>query len=530
MKPRRRKSTREPATRRIPGLVPRFLLTPLTPLFIAGIYCTTIAAIAFSFHRIGDYAVETDFYWAYAPHAKQILAGNLVVDQFKGPGYELVLAVFGAVMHDFFHAGMIISIVSAGAVLFFTYRLIDRLFGSEAAFLTCLVVATNHIFLVSSYTASTDMFFNMLAVIVLYLLLRREEIRLREITAAGLVAGFAYVTRYNAVSFFLAAIVGLLLLDYARVDWRKRLVTTGSFLGASLLFIVPWGLYCKAQTGSFFYNNNHLNIAYEMFGKGRMSWDEYCFAYSSQFHSYFDVVAHDPILFFKHIGINVFDHIWSDFSLLMGLYVGVFAVGGVIALAVQRINRRQAMFFLFAGAFYLVLLPVFYGERFSLYLAPTFALLAIAFFQWKSFPSPGFQRFGLKHLLLAGVIAISANLSFRHVEAEISSGPVEILQIRDVFFQNPGNSKPGQHIVARKPHIAYYLNMDFTPFPYVNTLEELLTESRKSGATHLYYSTIEAGLRPQFRFLLDARRAPPELRPIVQTAFPPSVLYELKPE
>ncbi len=530
MKARDRNPPRETSLRRAATLLPRFILMSQMPLIFAGGYVVIMAAVAFSSHHIGDYAVETDFYWAYAPHAKQLLSGNIIVDQFKGPGYEMVLAAFSSATADLFGAGMAISLLSAGIVLFLTYKLVTKLFNPEAGFLTSLVMATNHIFLVSSYTASTDMFFNLLAVLVLYLLLSSGEFRLKNIAAAGAVAGFAYITRYNAVSFFLAGILGILFLNFGRTDWRRRLLATAVFLGSALPFIVLWGIYCRSQTGSFFYNNNYLNIAYEMFGKGKMSWDQYCYAYASQFHSYFDVLAHDPYGFLTQIAINSADHFWSDLSLLMGLPVGIFAIGGILALAIRRIDRRQMMFFVFACTFYLILLPVFYGERFSLYLIAPLALLAVSFFQWDKFPSPGFPSFGLKHLLLTGIIVVSATLSFRHVNTEIGSGPAEILQIRDVFLQNPANSRPGQRVVARKPHIAYYLNMEFIPFPYVETLDDLLAQSRSSGATHLFYSAIEAGLRPQFRYLLDPRRAPPGLRPIVQTSYPPSVLYELTKE
>jgi hypothetical protein len=513
-----------------PGLLPRFLLTPRTALFIAGTFCIVMSSIAFSLHSIGGYAVETDFYWAYAPHAKQILAGHLIVDQFKGPGYELVLAAVGAAVRDFFRAGMIISIASAVVALYLTYKLVARLFSNESAFLVCLVAATNHIFLISSYTASTDMFFNMLAVIVLYLLLRSDELRLPEMAAAGAIAGFAYITRYNAVAFFFAAIVGLLVLNYKTVAWRKRLIAAGLFMGASLLFIAPWGLYCRAQTGSFFYNNNHLNIAYEMFGKGKMEWDEYWHSFAPKFRSYLDVLAYDPGAFCRQITTNAVEHFTSDLSLLVPLPLGIFAVAGIIALFAQRLNRQQVMFFLFSAAFYVVLLPVFYGERFSLFLVPTIALLAISFFQWKKIPTIGFERFGLKHLLLVTVLVVSAATSYQRVAQDIDSGPREILKVRDLFFRNSGNAKPGQRIVARKPHIAYYLNMEFIPFPYVDTLDDLLRECRKAGATHLYYSTVEAGMRPQFRYLLDPHLAPPELHPIVLAVFPPLVLYELKSE
>lgn len=530
MKQRKKKRELQEKNSRTTLIVPQGWLTARTPAVLAVAYLLVMVIIGFTYHKIGDYGVETDFYWAYVPNAKHILEGKLGVDPFKGPGYDLVLAAAGAVVGDFFSAGMLISLLSAAGVLFLTYRLLARLFSTDTAFLVSVALATNFVFLKSSYTAGTDMFFDVLAVAVLYLLLRRDEFRLADFVAAGIVTGFAYVTRYNGVAFYLAAVVGLLLLNYKGVGWHDRVRGVGAFIGSSLVFVVPWGLYCMKETGKFFYNHNHLNIAYEMFGKGKVGWDEYWTSVAPKFKSYLDVVAASPSSFFKQIGVNAYDHFWRDVSQLVGLPMGIFALGGILALIIQKIDRKQAMYFVYSMAFYTVLLPVFYGERFSLFLAPTIILLSICFFQWKSIPSIGFSSFRLKNLVLLGAMVFTTYSSVQQVSSDIGSGPTEILEVRDAFFRSPDNVSGGRSVVARKPQIAYYLNMKYVPFPYVNTMEDLIAELKKSGANYLFYSWIEAGMRPQFRYLLDPRNAPVGFRPIVQFPYPPAVLYELKIE
>lgn len=526
----RKKQPRPQQSPQAVTLLPRLLLHSRVPLVLAAAYFIIMTIISFTYHKIGDYDVETDFYWTYANDARDILHGNLVVDQFKGPGYEVALAAVGFLTGEFFKAGMIISLVSSALVLFMTAKLITKFFNAEAAVLVCIALATNHFFLVNTYSAATDMFFNLLAVSVLFLLLRHDDLRLADMIMAGLLTGFAYITRYNALSFYVGAIAGLLFLNYKNVDWKKRLTAASVFVGSSMIFVLPWGFYTLATKGAFLFNNNHLNIAYEMYGKGKLGWDEYWHNFSGKFNSYFDVVAYDPGTFIKQIAFNAVDHFWKDISLLVGIPIGIFALGGIIAFVAQRPNRRQIMFFLFSAAFYAVLIPVFYGERFSLYLAPAIILLSVLFFQWKKIPAVGFSGFGLKHIVLLGAIALTAYGSVRSVAATIDSGPVEILQVRDAYFRNSTNASTGKTIVARKPHIAYYLNMKFIPFPYVATMEELVRACRRAGADYLFYSEIEAGLRPQFSYLLDARRAPPGFKPIVQIYYPPAVLYELMHE
>ncbi|MGA2624621.1 MAG: glycosyltransferase family 39 protein [Bacteroidota bacterium] len=510
--------------------LPQFFTGERAPLFISVLYFIVMCSTAFTYHTIGDYGVETDSYWTYIPQAQNILKGVLEVDQFKGPGYEFVLAAVSSVTGELFRAGMLISLVSAAVVLYLTYKVIAKFFNPECALVVSVALATNYTFLKYSYTTGTDMFFNMLAVIVLFFLLKSTELRLWELAVAGAVTGYAYVTRYNAISFYLAAVAGLILLNYKNLPMKDRLTAAGVFILASLVFVVPWSLYCHRETGSFSYNKNYVNIAYEMYGKGKVSWDEFWWKMSGKFSSYVDVLVQNPGGFVRQILVNAGEHFWNDISSLVELPLGIFAAGGIVALIQQKVDRRQGMYFIFAAAFYLVLLPVFYGERFSLFLAPTILLLTVVFFQWRRIPAMGFARFGVKHVVLIVVMFIAGRTAIEKVASDIDSGPSEILQLRDAFFQHSAGAPEGTVIMARKPQAAYYLKMKFVPFAYVNSIGELISECRKHRVDYLFYSGIEAGLRPQFSYLLDPARAPRQLHPVVQVYNPPAVLYQMKYE
>jgi hypothetical protein len=487
-----------------------------------------LGTLIFTFHRIGDYAVETDFYWSYAPHAAEILHGKIAIDQFKGPGYELVLAVVGAVMGDFFRAGVLISVLSAAGVAFLTFRLLAILWDRETAFLVSCGLAVNFTFLTSAYTASTDMFFNLLMVGTATLLVGREHWTWRDVALAGALSGYAYLTRYNAIALIVAGIGGLLFLSPASVPWRRRGAGALLFSAAFLLVVGPWLLYTKSQTGSFFFNNNFFNIAYEMYGKGRFGWDEYWATLAPRFHSYADVVAYDPARFAGQLAFNTVDHLWKDMTLLVSPAIGLPAAGGLVAVIVTRMTRWQGRYLLISLVSYGVLLPVFYGERFSLYLAPTMFLLAVLFFKWRMVPLGAREGGGLRIALVGAAILIGGVAGVQRVAAEIGSGPVELLDLRAAYRARYPHAEEGAKLVARKPHVAYYLDMAFVPFPYVGTIDDLRREVRTRGATHLYYSVVEAGMRPEFQFLLDPRRAPEGFEPMLQVNNPPGVLYRLR--
>jgi hypothetical protein len=131
-----------------------------------------------------------------------------------------------------------------------------------------------------------------------------------------------------------------------------------------------------------------------------------------------------------------------------------------------------------------------------------------------------------------GVIAIVLFLwtGYSSVEfnrVNIDSGPKEIVSIAGWVHQNLGEAEHGKIVIARKPHIAYYLDMKLEMFPYVNSYEELVAHMRKSNASYLYFGLMEAGMRPQFQSLLDPQSAPKELKPLTYTINPPAVLYKV---
>ena len=47
-------------------------------LGITAVYFIVMAIVSFSFHKVGDYGVETDFFWGYVPAAKDFLCSSFL--------------------------------------------------------------------------------------------------------------------------------------------------------------------------------------------------------------------------------------------------------------------------------------------------------------------------------------------------------------------------------------------------------------------------------------------------------------------
>src|SRR5207247_6023880 len=92
--------------------------------------------------------------------------------------------------------------------------------------------------------------------------------------------------------------------------------------------------------------------------------------------SYADVVRLDPGRFLGVMAKNVVDHLRRDLSELLPLLWGLLAILGGILLARERPGRRVAGYVCFWALYFLTLVPVFYGARFSLPLLALYLLLA----------------------------------------------------------------------------------------------------------------------------------------------------------
>ncbi|HAP36390.1 MAG TPA: hypothetical protein DCQ28_10770 [Bacteroidetes bacterium] len=492
---------------------------------LAVVYLGIMLYIGLTYHVVGDYHVETDFFQAYVPSAKDILKGIWTIEDFRGPAYPSLLALFSIVFKDFFTAGIIVSTVTASLTLFFTFELIKKLFRSDIALIVVLLTALNKTFVQYSYTAGTDMTFNCFAAATIYFLLKDEQRSWVNIVLSALSASLAYLTRYNGI-FVLAAIpVIITVFNIYKIEMKQRLIVSGGFVGSFFLFIAPWGFHSLNEKGSFFYNKNYLNIAYEMFGKGKMGWDQYWNVESSKYSSLSQVIFVDPGLFVSTLFKNMYEHLFSDLNLLVGWGIGVFFIAGIIGLWRYRPNARQSAFFTFGGLMFVVLLLVFYGERFSMYLIPvytTFAVVPLTWERWRKIP---FYN-GLIVALVLIVWTAVGSYSFNRLN--IDSGPKEIKVIADWFNANIKDTDESKIVVCRKPHIAYYINKTMKYFPYVNTFADLELETKKLKAEYFFYGLFEANMRPQFQSLLKPANAPAWLEPIAYTSTPPSVLYKVK--
>ena len=487
---------------------------------------------AFTIHRIGNYAVETDFYWKYGPAAAALKQGRVLIEHFdsKGWGYPLVVAAFSFLGLDLFRAGQLVAVLSACVAAWGVFRIHQRLLGATLAFLSLLVLVVNSTFLANTYEVGTDMFFFAVVIGSIALLLGPERPGRLSIAASGLLAGWAFSTRYNGLILWPAAVMALVaILDRDRPG-PARLRRAALWSAGFLIAAAPWLYVNWAHTGNPLTNNNYTNVGFAVFGEG--NWERFFYGSDRKIHSFADVVLLDPARFAKTMVSNTVDHVKRDLIELMPFPWGVFAVGGLLVVALTRRTRAWGAYLLFGALYFLTLVPVFYGLRFSLPMLAFYSALAVAPFGWDRLSAyvSGIERrfplrvFAFLLLWMSGAVGAYGKANDPRNPESIHAGPYEIEEAAAYLKSHAA----GETLLARKPHVAFLAGMRFAPIPQIDTPAALHEVAVKSGAKYLLVSGAEMALRAAVRPFAEPDAQVPGFRRVFESQG--ALVYEVLPD
>jgi hypothetical protein len=534
-------------------LSPQSAIRRLLPYLITLIFFFVIVQAARQ-HPYGTYTTETDFYQFYAPDAEHLASAEFPENTFNGPGYPLMLALLTKVTGDVFVAGKIISVASATLTVLLTFLLFEKLFGFWVGIGAQLLVTVCTQFPSFAVTTTTDLFFLMLCVAAMYMFINDAlAVRWRIILTAAL-TGYAYLTRYNGLFLLATFALGIVALNYFATTRRNRLRNSAIFIGVFLVTISPWLVANYRHFGSPFYNTNYLNIATEFYPElaNNSVFQEGTRGLSEKFHSLGEVLRYDPKRMLTHYPENLFEALSNSITLdLVDDWLGWFAVAGFVLALIER--RTKAVFLvLLSGVFYFLVVGLTHWEsRYYFYVMVLYAGLAayaaIRPFQFLSerflvakasdensgIVATGGMRGQRPFLNVAAVLAsmilfsvIWANayaVSKKTLITFLASHPTEI-PAASAFIKGEGPAHP--HIVARKPHLAFFTRGEWVFIPMVKSLDELKAWLAENPVDYLAFGVREAQARPELKALQDRSQAPAWLVPVWSDDARKFVLYK----
>lgn len=476
-----------------------------------------------TFHKMGSYGVETDFYWAYAPDAARIADGQLPREPGIGPGYGLFLALFNFFFRDWFLSGKLLSITSAALGGFFTFRLFRDLFDGRSAFFT--MVIWHLVVMPFSLVASTDVFVAMLVAASLSAFYNGGQISTRNIVISAVVMGYSYLTRPNVVVLPLAVLLILLFLNPVNETLPGRVRLAAYFLGIFVLVNLPWNAILFFASGEPVRSDSYLIIASHFYGgPGIVSSEDMKMA-AEKFDSLWAVVSYDFGHFVKHYVGNLYRHTYD--ILLKSLRFPLFLfVGAGFFVLLPRLTKLQFSLFLFPALSFALLCLVHYEPRYYLYIISFYIFPAVYFFSFlKETTSATWARRLLPPAAFSACAVFVLMFSARDIRATIADEPRALLDAAKAIKERVSD---GESVIARKPHLGYLTNLQTKYFPMAKTIDDLLTYARAEKANYLLYSKIESKMRPELNSLLEPDSLPEQFELLYLSRQTGTVVYKLR--
>ena len=484
----------------------------------------------FTEHRIGNYAVETDFYWKYGPAARDLLHGRVAIENYdsKGWGYPAAVALLSIFGLDPFRAAQILALLSAVLVGLLFYRLHRSLLGPAVALGSLLLLLSNETFLANTYEVGTDMFFFAVVIGSIALLLGRGNPSGRTLLGSGLLAGWAFSTRYNGLFLWPGAIVLLIAVRTVDGPLADRIRRAGVWSAGFIAAALPWLIVNAVHTGNPLTNSNYVNVGYAVYGEG--NWEKFFYGGTRAIHSFADVILLDPARFVGAMGKNLFEHVRKDATELLPAIWGGLAVLGGFLLIRERPGRRVAGYAILWALYFLTLVPVFYGTRFSLPLLAFWLLLAA----WPFFshtlgrPLRAIEgSFPLRVFVFLAIWLTTALQAYQWTEdpqnpEQLRAGPYELIPA--VGFLSAHGA--GESLLARKPHAAFMARMRFVPIPQFETPDSLHAIADRERARYVLVSGAELAMRAGMRPFASGAEIPGFARVFES---PGALVYEVKP-
>ncbi len=499
-------------------------------LAVIALYAAGALAMVFGPHRVGDVLTETDFYGAYGPGARALLQGHLDPSRYgvQGPLFEFVVAALGFVVRDLFVAAQLVSVAAMVALLVSWRALFTRWLGTTGGAIAVTLLACNPWTWRFAWSATTDALALGLQALALWALLggdRAQGPTLRRTALAGLLAGLAFLTRYNFVVLAPAGLA-IVLLGWNDVPRERRVAHALAFALGLIVPVAPWFLYSAAH-GGLSRGQLHMNIAYEVFARPKgIVLDVFQRDMESQFPTLWSVIARDPGAVIGRMLHNVGEHLALDARGLAGGALATTAVLGVVVAWRRGTFTTLRAPLLVWGLLFLSLVPAPHGERYSLATLPAWVALATVLLVSTRF-ALALGPVHLKLLLLPVLLAFSLRDTVASTRRTLDQLPVEVLE---AAAQIRSQVRPGDKVFARKPHFAWYAGLTPVAVPLTDNLADWGAIAREGKVRWLYFSWPEAQLRPAFEWLLDSTSAVPGLTVRGATKHWPALVYEIGPD
>lgn len=498
---------------------------PAERVALALVVVTMLVVLVLSIQRhYFSFGEESDFLWTFLPEATRLQAGLPLYNAFHPPLYSMVLAWVEPVFDDWLITGLAVSFVSALVALLANLSLFRDLVGRTAEPWVIAGCLCSPVFLITASQASSDAFF--LAMYSSALALAARGVHSGRVpfwVGAGLCAGLTGLIRMNGI-IMIVLLAAPLLIRTATL--RRRSVLVLCLAGAMATPIAGWWVVSQTSGAPFWPTDagRVLGATYFSGDAPRLSLEAMNAVDDGRFGGALDVVRENP----AHVARIYLEDLYrlvNGIPVLLGTPLRLVAFAGLLSLVFVYRARPFVALLVLTGLHAMLVNFKPFSPRYYMFLVPLLGVgigaLVSVLGARVSGATPGFRRarrvIAVSVCLAVCVSALEAGArAYVHghtADREIGAA-VQVLR---------GRVEPEDIVVARKPHLAYYLGARALDFPEVRSLAELRRSLRTSlgepdpsapeaGVIFLYVGSYERLMRPELAAELDLIPVPSWLR------------------
>ena len=290
------------------------------------------------------------------------------------PGYPLLIAAFFPLVGEWELAGQIVSLFFGVLLLWPLYLLFREIYDARIAAVACLLAGLSPF--LARYSAhvrseSPFLFFSTLALWLFYQGMQSR--RLGRFLQGGLVAGFGYLIRPEALGFLVIvpAFLGLFWLLKRESDGLWRFNAAAVWCAAFMLFALPFITYLSIETGHWGALSRKagvtLGVSLQEYGLLEADGQEVPGGESVEF---LDFVRHHPLRYLQKIALGFFPTFGVFFEALHFSYVP-FLLAGLYFVFRDKFWQRKDFLILSFVCFYLfAFLLILVRRRYALQVVP----------------------------------------------------------------------------------------------------------------------------------------------------------------
>jgi len=378
------------------------------------------------------------------------------------PGYPLLIELFRLIISDGFIAARMVSVVFGTLIAIPLFYLARHFMNPPGALAATIIVVLNPLMIRYSALPMSEMQFIFLELLAFLCYVRGKPLLF------GIVSGLAYLTRPEAVVFFVA----LALLDL----WKKRnsQFPLRALLGF-LLLALPYVIYLRVETGAWTMSPKTVNLR---------EWE-------TNWHANLKLesppAGETPLMERWLASIKGYPERMGNYIELLSTFAGIpLCLLGVIGMV-------RAPNILLAGMLMFLFLPLFGLSPYDRFVLPyipflgVFALLAIERVHRIPVKLAGFMLILVSYFWIAGYVSIPEDGTIEYYTAGIAMRPMTHRE--DVFLD-------------RKPYTAFYAGGRYVEIPN-ESVDSILSFGRRIQAKYLVVSgRVTRTFRPQLTFVL----------------------------